>query len=550
MQTDNVSEAAPPTPRSRWQRWRMPIIVLGVVVAALIFLNHDHRLMQGGEGSEAAASGGQLVEVALLDATTQAPIEGASVSFGELPANALGGGRYALRAPEGVSIDEVKAAGYRPTALPARRDAGQTLRLVPNIVQGVVTDAATGAPIVRAEIKSDELTAQSEADGRFLLEGVGADPQLEVSAPGYANATLSVGDSTEASVQLQQRPLRAAYLTFWGIADQGLRGRVVSMLDSGALNAVVIDVKGDFGYLVYKSDVPLANAIGATDVTPFPEASQFVADLKQRGIYTIARIDVMKDDILARNGPRAGLDVAVKDAVTGGVWTDLERLGWVDPFREEVWEYNIALAEEAIAKGFDEVQFDYIRFPTDPGAGTRLDRVRYSQPATGESRPKAIADFLSRAHPAVRAAGGMLSIDVFGYVCWREDDMGIGQHLETLAKVVDYISPMVYPSTFNGLPMQPPFVNSPAFPYETVFFSLQRARDRVAGTGAVIRPWLQYFDDYPWASGRRYGPNELAAQRRAVEELGLPGFMWWDPTNRYVHGPAASPTTAVASIRS
>ncbi len=516
----------------------MPIIVLGTTIVLFLFLNHDHRLTTG-QTSEAAGASTRVVEIALRDGTSQAPIESAAVSFGDAPATPLGGGRYSARVVDEPPGNEIRAAGYRPAPMPSRRDDRQTVRLIPDMVQGVIADSATGNPVARATVRSDELTTQSEADGRFSLEGVSADPRLVISAPGYLEATVSVGDSTQASVQLQQRELRAAYLTFWGVGDKDLRGRVVDMLSSGALNALVIDVKGDFGYVMYKSDVPLANAIGATDITPFPESDQFLADMKRRGVYLIARIVVMKDDVLARNGPRAGLDVATKDAVTGGVWTDGERLGWVDPFREEVWAYNAALAKEAITKGFDEVQFDYTRFPTDPGAGTRLDRVRYSQPATDESRPQAIAELLRRAQDAVHGAGGVLGVDVFGYVCWRDDDMGIGQHLETLAGVVDYISPMVYPSTFNGLPIQPSYQNSPAFPYETVFYSLQRARERVAGTGVAIRPWLQYFDDYPWASGQRYGPNELAAQRRAVEELRLPGFMWWDPTNLYAYGPAA-----------
>jgi hypothetical protein len=539
MQTDKPGEPTPRPPRTRWQRWRTPIIVLGITIVLLVFLNHDHRLMQGGVTSEAAAATPRSVELLLIDNTTQAPVDTAGVRFGDVQAVALGGGRYTARAASGERIDEVRVAGYRPAPIPPRRDSGGTIRLIPDVVQGTVTDATSGAAIARASIKSEDTSTQSEADGRFSLGGVGADPRLQISAPGYMDTTVSVGNSTEAAVQMEQRELRAAYLTFWGVADKDLRGKVVGMLESGAMNALVIDVKGDFGYLVYKSDVPLASAIGATDITPLPEADQFIADMKRRGVYLIARIVVMKDDVLSRNGPRVGLDVATKDSSTGGVWTDGERLGWVDPFREEVWAYNAALAQEAIAKGFDEVQFDYIRFPTDPGTGTQLDRARFSQPATSESRPKAIASFLERAQEAVHGAGGLLGIDVFGYVCWREDDMGIGQHLETLAGIVDYISPMVYPSTFNGLPMQPSYANSPAFPYETVFYSLQRARERVAGTGVAIRPWLQYFDDYPWASGRRYGPNELAAQRRAVEELQLPGFMWWDPTNLYSYGPAA-----------
>ena len=537
MQTDNPEPTAQ-QPKTRWQRWRLPIIVLGVTLAALILLNHDHRL--GDSALQAVAGGGRVVELQLVDSTTGAPIEGVEVSFGELTAEPRGDGRYAVRLPDGAEVEEVTAEGYRPVPLFGRRDAAEPIRLVPNVVQGMVTDTATGSPIARATVKSEEVSTHSDADGRFTLEGVGRDPRVEISAAGYVGTALAVGDRTDVAVQLEQREIRAAYLTLYGAADRGLRSRTVDMLNSGALNSVVIDVKGDRGFLLYRSDVPLASAIGANDTPPFPDAAEFIADLKQKGVYTIARIVVMKDDLLSRNGPRAGVDVAAKDAVTGGVWTDGERLGWVDPFREEVWDYNSALAAEAIAKGFDEVQFDYIRFPTDPGAGTRLDRARFSQSPTDESRPKAIAQFLRRATDAVHGAGGVVGIDVFGYVCWRDDDLGIGQHLETLAEVVDYISPMVYPSTFSGLPMQPSYANSPAFPYETVFYSLQRARDRVAGTGASIRPWLQYFDDYPWASGRRYGPNELAAQLRAVNELKLPGFMWWDPTNRYAHGPAAA----------
>jgi hypothetical protein len=540
MRPDAAGDPGQEQPPSRWRRWRTPIIVLGLTIILLIFLNHDHRLMTG-ETSEAAPPNGRVMELTLIDGRTDLPIETAGVRFGSFAAMALGSGKFAAGVADGARIDEVYAEGYRPLGIPSRRESGQALRLIPSVVEGRVEEAVTGAPIARATIKTEGATARSEADGRFVLEGVPANPYVEVSAPGFEAARLAVGDATQVDVALRQRELRAAYLTFYGVADRNLRERVVSMLNSGALNAVVLDVKGDLGYVLYKSSVPLAGAIGATDITPFPDAQQFVADLKSRGVYTIARIVVMKDDALARNGPRAGLDVAAKDSATGGVWMDSERLGWVDPFREEVWAYNIALAEEAIARGFDEVQFDYVRFPTDPGAGTRLDRLRYSQPATDESRPRAIAELLGRARQAVNGAGGYLAADIFGYVCWREDDMGIGQHLETLAPMVDYLNPMVYPSTFNGLPIQPSFTNSPGFPYETVFYSLQRAQERVAGTGVAIRPWLQYFDDYPWASGRRYGPTELAAQRRAVEELRLPGFMWWDPTNVYAHGPVVNP---------
>jgi hypothetical protein len=341
-------------------------------------------------------------------------------------------------------------------------------------------------------------------------------------------------------VRLTPRELRGVYLSFYGVAEPTLLTHVEEMLAAGEINAVVLDVKGDRGYVAYPSDVPLVGAIGANDVTTIQHPEQLIADLKEQGAYTIARIVVFKDDLLAHNGPRAGLDVAVRDATTGAQWEDQEHLGWVDPFREEAWEYNVSLAEEAIRKGFDEVQFDYVRFPTDPSPDTELDHATFSRTPTSESRPQAIAAFLSRARDRIHAAGGALGADIFGFVSWRDDDLGIGQQLETLGAIVDYLSPMVYPSTFNGLPMEPSYADSPAYPYETVFYSLQRARERLAGTGVALRPWLQYFDDYPWASGAPYGPRQLQAQRRAVAELGLSGWMWWDPTNRYRYGPAVA----------
>ena len=173
--------------------------------------------------------------------------------------------------------------------------------------------------------------------------------------------------------------------------------------------------------------------------------------------------------------------------------------------------------------GFDEVQFDYVRFPTDPGTGTQLNRARFSKVPDGANRPEAITTFISRAHEVVNGAGGALSADVFGYVCWREDDMGIGQHLESLAPHLDYISPMVYPSTFNGLTQRTKLRQLAGLPIRDRL--LQHSARPRAGRRfwRVDSPWLQYFDDYPWATGRRYGPPELTAQVRAMQQLNIPG---------------------------
>jgi hypothetical protein len=510
-----------------------------IIVAVLSRDNGLHGIIQAVVPAPIAApSSVRVTEFKLMD-SSGAPLDGLQVKFDDIPATGVGGGRYGAGIPLDHTVTTVEADGYRPAGVPARRDAGQVITLIPDVLDGVLLDAVDGRPIARANIEIGDLTATTDAEGRFSLSQLPAQPELTVTANGYERTVISAGDQVELTARLKPRELRGGYISFYGVADADIRNNLVKMLNTGELNTVVLDVKGDLGFLSYKSDVPLAEQIGANKLTPFPEMETFVRELKSKGVYTIGRIVVMKDDVLAHNGAKVGLDVAVKDNITGGLWTDLEKLGWVDPFREEVWAYNTALAEEAIRKGFDEVQLDYVRFPTDPGAGTQLNRARFSRVPDGTNRPEAITSFVSRTHEAVKAAGGALSADVFGFVCWREDDMGIGQHLETLAPHLDYISPMVYPSTFNGLPMEPSYSNSPAFPYEVVFYSIQRARERAAGTGVSIRPWLQYFDDYPWATGRRYGPPELAAQVRAMQQLNIPGFLWWDPTNLYKYGPAA-----------
>jgi hypothetical protein len=273
-----------------------------------------------------------------------------------------------------------------------------------------------------------------------------------------------------------------------------------------------------------------------------PDVDRLLSQLHARGFYVIARIVVFKDDLLARNGAAIGLDVAIRDRKNGRVWADGEGLGWVDPFRQEVWEYNAALAREAAERGFDEVQFDYVRFPTDPSSATSVGAAVYSREPTEESRPAAIAGLLQLTRPSLRSLGTFLSIDTFGYACFRDDDLGVGQNLALLAPYVDYISPMIYPSTYSaGLPGKANYPAVVGRPYDVVFDSLEQARGRVAGHGALLRPWLQYFDDYPWATRRQYNAGEIEAQKRAAAEAGGIGWLMWDPTNRYARGGFSRP---------
>ena len=254
------------------------------------------------------------------------------------------------------------------------------------------------------------------------------------------------------------------------------------------MNALVIDVKGDRGFIPFKVDIPLAEETGAQKTILFKDMKAVVASLKEQGLYLIARIVVFKDDPLAAARPQW----AVKSK-GGGVFRDRERMRWIDPFYQEAWDYNIAIAKAAAEVGFDEVQFDYVRFPDNR-------KVGFAKPANQDSRTEAISGFLKAAHQALAPSNVMVAADIFGYVMWNLDDTGIGQTVASALDSVDVVCPMLYPSGYQfGIPK---YKNPVQNPYEIVYFSLKRAQERTGANPLRFRPWIQAFRDYAF-QGRR-----------------------------------------------
>jgi hypothetical protein len=380
---------------------------------------------------------------------------------------------------------------------------------------GQLLDAVTGKVIAGAHVTSNGQAVQTDGQGNFRLAG-GTDV-VRFRAPGYLRKDLPVGKSA-AVVRLEPFSPRALYLSLFGIGASALRDPALRLLDETELNAVVIDVKGDRGLVSYRSAVPLAAAIGAQDIVIIKDVDELLAGLKQKGIYTIARVVVFKDNPLAQGRPA----LAVKTR-EGRLWRDREDLAWTDPFRREVRDYNIALAVEAARHGFDEIQFDYVRFPDAPG-------LAYAEPATEESRVRAVEGFLAEARRRLVPYNVFLAADIFGYVCWNPGDTGIGQTLETLAAHVDYLSPMLYPSGYQlGIPG---YRNPVEHPYEIVALTLARARERTGLPPVRFRPWLQAFGDYAF-DRRPFRAAEIRAQISAAEAFGANGWMLWNPQNVY-----------------
>jgi len=385
--------------------------------------------------------------------------------------------------------------------------------------EGRVSDAKSHVGIPDATITVGNQVVTTDSSGLFHFEEVG--DTIMARAPGYRASRMLLKDMKRSGGTVQLVPFspKALYLTVYGIGSKTLRGGALALARDGQINALVIDLKGDRGLIPYRSAVSLAQKNGARSITTIRDLAALAAELHQAGIYAIARIVVFKDNPLATSRP----DLAVKRA-DGSLFRDHEKLAWVDPFQAEVRNYNIEIAVEAARAGFDEIQFDYVRFPDVS------QKLRFAQSPTEEMRVQAIDRFLSEARDRLISYNVFLSVDIFGYVCWNTNDTGIGQHLEHIVKLVDYLSPMVYPSGYKyGIPgCQEPV----SHPYEIVHDTLENARRRANISPKRFRPWLQAFKDYAF-DHRVFGAFQVSEQIRAADDFGSDGWMLWNPHNRY-----------------
>lgn len=457
------------------------------------------------------------------------------------PLAGLGGYLAIARTPQAISapVTPTPRVDVTPASLPPESTAippassptppvnAPALRSV----RGTVLDAERGTPLKGASIWSGTAETRTDAQGRFAVEVPEEVPPLIVKAPGFALRRVKP-EGAELAVSLRPKAIRAAYLTYYGIAEPSIRNRVLDLVDRTELNAVVIDVKSDRGLIPYRTGVARALDAGAQGPVIIKDFDGMLRSFRERGIYTIARIVSFKDNVLAHHRP----DLAIIDTRTGKPWIDNEKLAWVDPFREEVWTYIIDIAREAALKGFDEVQFDYVRFPTDG----RLSAAQYSQTNSSATRLPAIAGFLERAKRELGPTGVFLGADVFGYTAFNANDTDIGQRIEELAPHLDYLCPMVYPSGYHlGIPG---YRNPVTHPYEIVKESVRLTRLRSQHTAIQVRPWLQDFRDYAFDK-RIFGTREVRAQIKGAADGGGVGFMLWNPRNDYT-ADALLPKTA------
>lgn len=336
---------------------------------------------------------------------------------------------------------------------------------------------------------------------------------------------------------------RAIYLSFWSAGGTLRVNQLLALHRTANLNAVVIDVKDSTGTVGYNSRLPAVQKYHA-QLAAIRNLDALLARLHEAGIYVIARIAVFEDSKLALARP----DLAVRRRSSDAPWVDRKGLGWVDPGAKAAWEYNAAIAAEVLQRGFDEVNFDYVRFPSD---GHLVDiRLPFSGPHPDRRAVlRSFFAYLRQRFPQQR-----ISADLFGLVTVQHDDLGIGQVIEDAAPYFDYLCPMVYPSHFaHGFAG---FERPAAHPYEVIHVSMTSARARLRDRpeAAKVRPWLQEFN-----LGAHYTPAMVQAQIRATKEALGPqyaGYLLWNPLNNYqaaamldttpAPGKAGPPATAQA----
>ncbi len=303
--------------------------------------------------------------------------------------------------------------------------------------------------------------------------------------------------------------------------------KILGIIEATEVNSVVIDVKNDLGLVAWKSDIEIVNTVGSNWNTPMKNFSVLMDYLKSKEVYTIARIVAFKDPYFAENNPDHSIQLSA-----GGVYKDKAGFAWVNPFDEYVWKYVVAISQEAALRGFDEIQYDYIRFP---------DNAKYYNEITtfpgrnGRDKDEAIEDFLIFAQKALEPYHVHVSADVFGVIThsWDDKPEDIGQTWRKITNNTEYISPMVYPSHYGrgyygfDVPDQ--------HPYEVIQIASREAIERNAAqkNPAIIRHWYQGFTA-PWVKGYiLYEEDAIQKQIIAGVELGLDEYIIWNSGNTY-----------------
>lgn len=314
--------------------------------------------------------------------------------------------------------------------------------------------------------------------------------------------------------------VRGVYMTSWTASEKTLRDKLIKLTEETEINSIIIDIKDYTGRIAFLVDDPGIRQIGSTE-NKIRDIDILIKELHAKNVYVVGRIAVFQDAYLSNKDQ----DLAVKKRDGRTIWKDRKGISWLDPCAREVWEYTAAIAREAEEKGFDELNFDYIRFPSDGN----MNDIEYSHCDHSLTKADLLESFFHFLKKELGGLGVPLSVDLFGMTANNTDDLGIGQVLERADPYFDFISPMVYPSHYpDGYGG---FANPSLEPYKIIKTAMTSASIRLKNISSnpnKIRPWLQDFN-----LGARYDATMIRKEKQAVYDAGLDSWMLWSPSNGY-----------------
>ncbi|WZL72876.1 putative glycoside hydrolase [Clostridiaceae bacterium 35-E11] len=413
--------------------------------------------------------------------------------------------------------------------LNVREDATQDAPIVDSLMKGtaveVLEEKTNDQNDLWYKVKFHMTSTEGEGTG-WVLATYTVKDRMELLDESLRNLDFSPQDKVYEYPDNPRKEARGVYVTIYSASNSRI-DELIEMAKRTKINAFVIDVKDDNGTMLFKTKAAEKFSPDANKKAPVKDIQALMKKLKDNDIYAIARIVSFKDPTYAKHHPERA--IVYRDS--GKPFTNRDGLIWVSAHDRELWEYNIEVSKEAVEAGFNEIQFDYVRFPASNGG--KLDKLLDYRNTTGESKPETIQNYLKYAREQLASKQAYISADIYGLVGSVADDMALGQYWEAVSNVVDYVSPMMYPSHYAngtyGLSVPD------AYPYETIYQGTKDAiaRNKNIQTPATIRPWIQDFTA-PWVKGHiKYGPKQLEDQIRALEENGVTEYLLWNAGNRY-----------------
>jgi hypothetical protein len=399
-------------------------------------------------------------------------------------------------------------------------------------VQETSTRDATGRSAAAEHRPVAQRDAATAEDRDANMDADAADTVAEdASEAGDTTADLAAAETSPDDFFTAKPFVRGIYVGSNRIGIEEHANELIALCDETALNAMVIDVKNEQGFVTFRGGIPYADALGIT-VRNIPDIQGLLTKLREHNIYTVARIVTFLDNNTYALRPELYIENQ-----NGGVWRDAQRNAWLNPYNRDAWDFVLEIAKGAAALGFDEIQFDYIRF----AASDRLANADFGDTeAEGPDRMRIIEAFARHAMTVLKPLGVNVSADVYGTIINIEGDAAIvGQNYTELAKILDFICPMIYPSHYadNSMGLDHPDL----YPYETIAGALRLSNEKLAAIPAGrhvagVRPWLQDFTMSGLRYHSDYGAEERERQISAVYDAGLNEWLLWDASIHYDGG--------------